>query len=216
MKIQEVMNTTGMSKKALQYYEDKALIHVDKDDNGYRNYDVLCVNRLWQIKVLRKMDFSIHEIEQILKNNNREGIFKEHFNEVDRRMSQCMIQKDYLQALYDDIEHVCDPMLLQTMDAQMEDDFKRNEAIYRELKTEKPHMIRNLCFTIMFFIGLACFVLGKTDIGVYLIVISALNSLLQERFCHHSISPIRVTYADGKEQIRSFFERRKKDEANKG
>lgn len=38
MLLNEIINEVGMTKRAVKYYEEKGLLSVDKDNNGYRNY----------------------------------------------------------------------------------------------------------------------------------------------------------------------------------
>lgn len=46
MLLKETMKATGLSKKAIQYYEDKALIVPKKLNNGYRDYDETVIQQL--------------------------------------------------------------------------------------------------------------------------------------------------------------------------
>ena len=41
MLLNEIINEVGMTKRAVKYYEEKGLLSVDKDNNGYRNYTCL-------------------------------------------------------------------------------------------------------------------------------------------------------------------------------
>jgi DNA-binding transcriptional MerR regulator len=67
MKINEVMKETGLTKKAIYYYENEGLIRPQKDpDNNYRNYTEEDVRRLVVINVLRRMDVPIKAIGDII------------------------------------------------------------------------------------------------------------------------------------------------------
>lgn len=216
MKIQEVMKLTRISKKALQYYEDKHLIHVKKDTNGYRDYDEVCVNQLWQIKVLRKMDLSILEIEQILKDEQRDKIFKEHFNEIDQRLSQCIIQKDYLERLYNDVEFASDPKHLQQLDCEMEEDFKRNEEIVVEFKKHRSYAVHVVFIIVLLLIGIGS-LLEKTNektiiVGIVFICGALYKAveLLSKKEQSLEITPLSIMLEDGVTKMSSFIERRKK------
>ena len=67
MKINEVMKETGLTKKAIYYYENEGLIRPQKDpDNNYRNYTEEDVRRLVIINVLRRMDVPIKAIGDII------------------------------------------------------------------------------------------------------------------------------------------------------
>lgn len=69
MHIQEVSQQLNLSKKAIMIYEQKRLIHPQKDAHGYRVYQQKDIERLVQIKCLRQLDFSISQIKDILINN---------------------------------------------------------------------------------------------------------------------------------------------------
>jgi len=63
MKINQIMKITGLTKKAIYYYEEVGLIKPTRDtDNDYRIYTEKDVERLKQINVLRKLDISISDI----------------------------------------------------------------------------------------------------------------------------------------------------------
>ena len=51
MLLNEIINEVGMTKRAVKYYEEKGLLSVDKDSNGYRNYSVQDVETLKKISV---------------------------------------------------------------------------------------------------------------------------------------------------------------------
>ena len=53
MHIQEVSQQLNLSKKAIMIYEQKRLIHPQKDAHGYRVYQQKDIERLMQIKCLR-------------------------------------------------------------------------------------------------------------------------------------------------------------------
>ncbi|WP_158095586.1 MerR family transcriptional regulator [Massilimicrobiota sp. An142] len=69
MHIQEVSQQLNLSKKTIMIYEQKRLIHPQKDAHGYRVYQQKDIERLMQIKCLRQLDFSISQIKDILINN---------------------------------------------------------------------------------------------------------------------------------------------------
>ncbi|MBZ9686767.1 MerR family transcriptional regulator [Clostridium estertheticum] len=67
MKLNEVMKETGLTKKAIYYYEEVNLIKPEKDEgSNYRSYTLDDVNRLITTHALRKLDFSIKDIKLIL------------------------------------------------------------------------------------------------------------------------------------------------------
>lgn len=59
MLLNEIINEVGMTKRAVKYYEEKGLLSVDKDSNGYRNYSAQDVETLKKISVYRKLGIGI-------------------------------------------------------------------------------------------------------------------------------------------------------------
>ncbi len=67
--IREAMQATGLTKKAVYYYENEGLIHPEKDRwNNYRNYSPDDVMDLILIGVLRRLGFSLSSVRKVLKN----------------------------------------------------------------------------------------------------------------------------------------------------
>ncbi len=66
MKINEVEQQVGVSKKNIRYYEQQGLLHPKRNnENGYREYDETDVLCLKKIKLLRKLSLPIEEIRRI-------------------------------------------------------------------------------------------------------------------------------------------------------
>ena len=66
MKRSEVEKITGLTRKAILYYEDKGLIRPHKEENNYRAYSQDDVKKLLKISIYRKLGLSISEIKNIL------------------------------------------------------------------------------------------------------------------------------------------------------
>ena len=57
MKINEVEQLVGITKKNIRFYEEQGLLNPDRNrENGYRDYSDEDVRTLEQIKLLRKLD----------------------------------------------------------------------------------------------------------------------------------------------------------------
>ena len=63
MKINEVVKITGLTKKAIRLYEERALITVCRSENGYRDYSEMDIKLLERIKLLRTAGVSITDIK---------------------------------------------------------------------------------------------------------------------------------------------------------
>ena len=72
MKRNEVEKITGLTRKAILYYEDKGLIRPHKEENNYRSYSQKDVDRLLQISIYRKLGPSLLEIKNILSTKEKE------------------------------------------------------------------------------------------------------------------------------------------------
>ena len=72
MKRSEVEKITGLTRKAILYYEDKGIIRPHKGENNYRSYSEEDVDRLLQISIYRKLGLNISEIKNILSTKEKE------------------------------------------------------------------------------------------------------------------------------------------------
>lgn len=72
MKRSEVEKITGLTRKAILYYEDKGLIRPHKEENNYRSYSQKDVDRLLQISIYRKLGLNISEIKNIFSTKEKE------------------------------------------------------------------------------------------------------------------------------------------------
>ena len=66
MKINQVEELTGISKKNIRFYEEQGLIRPNRDpSNGYREYSLADVTDLNRVKLLRKLGISCEDIRRI-------------------------------------------------------------------------------------------------------------------------------------------------------
>lgn len=66
MKISEVCNVTGLTKKAIEYYQVKGIIKPKTDESGYREFSNKDMEILEQVKLLRSLGLSVNEVKTIL------------------------------------------------------------------------------------------------------------------------------------------------------
>ena len=71
MLLNEIIKEVGMTKRAVKYYEEKGLLTVNKDNNGYRNYSKQDVDTLKKISVYRKLGIGIKDIQKLLKTDDK-------------------------------------------------------------------------------------------------------------------------------------------------
>lgn len=66
MKIKQFAEKFHLTTDTVRYYEKEGLLHPQKQDNGYRVYDVTCEQTMKFIIVLRQLGFSLQEIKHLL------------------------------------------------------------------------------------------------------------------------------------------------------
>lgn len=88
----EIQEKTGLTRKAIEYYEEKGLIQPLKLDNGYRDYRGEDLEILNRISLFRKLGLSIAEIKECLssKGSSLSSILrrKEHQLEIEQKRKE--------------------------------------------------------------------------------------------------------------------------------
>lgn len=67
MFMKEVREKSGLTRKAIEYYEENGLITPQKQENGYRCYSLADVERLKRIALYRQLGLSLEEITAVLE-----------------------------------------------------------------------------------------------------------------------------------------------------
>ena len=81
MKIKQVEELVGITRKNIRFYEEQGLLNVERAENGYREYHQEDVIRLQEIKLFRKMDISIEEMKSLFEKKKSLQICLEHRKE---------------------------------------------------------------------------------------------------------------------------------------
>jgi len=109
MQIQELAHRTGVSAKAIRYYESIALLPAAKRrPNGYREYDQADIDRVKLVAGARNLDFSLGDIEEILALRDRReapcrvvlGLLEEKAGQIRQRIVQLQQLEVELGQLY--------------------------------------------------------------------------------------------------------------------
>ncbi len=86
MKIKHVEELVGITRKNIRFYEEQGLLSPGRADNGYREYHEEDVQRLKQIKFLRKLFVPIEEIKAVLSGSRSlEQCLEHQLSEIGRR-----------------------------------------------------------------------------------------------------------------------------------
>lgn len=90
-KIGDICEKFNITSRTLRYYEEIGLIQSTRnDETNYRYYDIKAVSRINQILMLRKLTFSIKEIQQILSTqdlNKIANIFNDKLNTINSELA---------------------------------------------------------------------------------------------------------------------------------
>ncbi|HHY27471.1 MAG TPA: MerR family transcriptional regulator [Desulfitobacterium dehalogenans] len=73
MQISEICQLTGLTKKAIEYYQGKGLVSPLIQENGYREFSHDDVEKLRAIALFRKLDLTTDEIKQVLESNDKKS-----------------------------------------------------------------------------------------------------------------------------------------------
>ena len=65
----EIQKLSGLTRKAIEYYEERGLINPKKSENGYRDYSEKDLQILTKISLYRKVGLNIAEIENVLNSD---------------------------------------------------------------------------------------------------------------------------------------------------
>ena len=113
MKIKYVEELVGITKKNIRFYEEQGLLAPGRAENGYREYGQADVDRLMQIKLLRKLGLPIEEIKRIFQGSI-------HLDDcLDRHLDELEHQKENLakmQAISEQI--IASHVTLQNLDTE--------------------------------------------------------------------------------------------------
>lgn len=100
MKINEVEQAVGITKKNIRFYEEQGLLQPRRTPNGYRDYGEAEVERLRRIKLLRKLDVPLAEIRPMLDGQRTvaDGM-RRHAIELESRRKSLEAAMDLCRAL---------------------------------------------------------------------------------------------------------------------
>lgn len=81
----EIQKETGLTRKAIEYYEDKGLIHPQKSENGYRDYNIKDLEILKKVSIFRKLGMSISDIYQCISSggDSLSSVLREKQHQLD-------------------------------------------------------------------------------------------------------------------------------------
>ncbi|MBU5313959.1 MerR family transcriptional regulator [Tissierella carlieri] len=74
MQINEVCKQTGLTKKAIEYYQNKGLISPIIKENGYREFTDDNLEQLKMIALLRRLDIGTDDIREVIESKDKKSV----------------------------------------------------------------------------------------------------------------------------------------------
>lgn len=100
MKINQVEQAIGITKKNIRFYEQEGLLKPTRVANGYRDYSSDDLKTLRQVKLLRKLDIPIEEIKRLQDGRlTLEDCLHRHLIVLKRRSSNLEAMEGFCQRL---------------------------------------------------------------------------------------------------------------------
>ena len=97
MTIKEACDKTGLTRKAIRYYEAAGLISPETDLNGYRNYSDELIKRLNLIAMLRGFRLSVEEIRNSIdEEQSLTEALRRKINELQREKNLLSMESELL------------------------------------------------------------------------------------------------------------------------
>ncbi|WP_321166525.1 MerR family transcriptional regulator [Paenibacillus sp. Soil766] len=100
MRISELSKLTGASIRSLRYYEAKGLIATQREENGYRVYNQMVVERVKTIQFYLSLGFTTEQIESflncVMKNQESQcddllPLYTEKLQEIEKQMEMLQL-----------------------------------------------------------------------------------------------------------------------------
>ena len=89
IKIKEVMELSGLSRRTLQYYDDTGLMDNSRTAENYRLYGDEDLERLWKIILYKEMGFQLDEIRKLLNSDESDmkALLKTRADSIEQEIS---------------------------------------------------------------------------------------------------------------------------------
>lgn len=146
MRTKDVMLKTGITRKAIEYYEKQGFFTAERDENGYRNYESESCALLRKIRALRRLGLSVAEIKEIFEAERPEISFSKLLRDREIRRSIDEKRRDI-------IKRLAEGARLETLGPEIES-IDAEQTIFERLCEKFPgHMGRLLFLNYRPFLG---------------------------------------------------------------
>lgn len=102
-RIEEVSKLSGISKRALQYYDDEGLLRAKRSKENYRLYDENDMKKLWEILWYKEMGFQLREIKEIFAVPKKEinRYLEQRMKVIEGEIQNLEVQRKWVQYIED-------------------------------------------------------------------------------------------------------------------
>ena len=102
-RIEEVSKLSGISKRALQYYDDEGLLRAKRSKENYRLYDENDMKKLWEILWYKEMGFQLREIKEIfaVPKKERNLYLEQRMKVIEGEIQNLEVQRKWVQYIED-------------------------------------------------------------------------------------------------------------------
>ena len=99
IKIKEVMELSGLSRRTLQYYDDTGLMDNSRTAENYRLYGDEDLERLWKIILYKEMGFQLDEIRKLLNSDESDmkALLKTRADSIEQEISELQRILDFIE-----------------------------------------------------------------------------------------------------------------------
>jgi len=99
MQINEVCKQTGLTKKAIEYYQAKGLVFPVTKENGYREFTEADLCNLNTIAMLRKLGLNIDQIKQVVESKDKDSALMTIKQEMQIKAKAALARTDLIEQL---------------------------------------------------------------------------------------------------------------------
>lgn len=134
----EIQEKTGLTRKAIEYYEEKGFINPSRKDNGYRDYSEDDLSILKKISFYKKLDLNLPEIEECLSSSSiiSSSILRKKEQELELNKRKISLMKSLLEDKID-INKILDELNI----------IEKEETLYSKLEKAFPGYFGQMFFS---------------------------------------------------------------------
>ncbi|WFU14514.1 MerR family transcriptional regulator [Bradyrhizobium sp. CB3481] len=105
-RIGELAEATGLTVRTLHHYEHIGLLRAsERTDGGHRMYDSDSVQRVYQIRALREIGFSLEEIRKAMEGSSSlTDLLRSHLERIENQVERTTMLRDRLRNMTTDGE----------------------------------------------------------------------------------------------------------------